>query len=110
MSVVRRHSARNWCAMTFFGLALLGGTWLAAISQQPKSSAAQSASAAAGNSKYVVASAPSNNNYDEVVASARNRWPIDLAKVECLSVAKRSSIFHENYYDDPRIVTILQEQ
>lgn len=92
--------------MTFFGLALLGGTWLAAISPQSGSSSAQSA--AAGNSKYVVASAPSN--FDEVVASAKNSWPIDLAKVDCLSISKRSSIFHSNYYDDPRVVTILQEQ
>ena len=106
MSVVRRHNARTWCAMAFFGLALAGGTWLAAISQQPGS--ANAPGAAASNSKYVVASAP--DNYDEIVASARNSWPIDLATVGCLSVSERSSIFHKNYYDDHRIVTILQEQ
>src|SRR5262245_18650642 len=106
MSIIS--SARTWCAMVFFGLALVGGTWLAAIAQQPHSSGGQSASPAAGNSKYAVASA--TYNFDEIVASAKNSWPIDLAKVECLSLAKRSSIFHESYYDDPRIMTILQEQ
>jgi hypothetical protein len=95
-----------WCAMGLFGLALLGGTWLASIPPQPDSSDAQSASS---NSKYTVASA--QNNFDEVVASAKNSWRIDLATIECLSVSERiSSIFHQSHYDDPGIMKILEEK
>jgi hypothetical protein len=100
-----------WCAMGLFGLALAGGTWLASIPPQPDSSDAQRASRAASNSNsnYTVASAP--NNFDEIVASAKNSWRIDVATIECLSVSERlSSIFQQSHYDDPGIVKILEEK
>jgi len=95
--------------MGLFGLALVGGTWLASVPRQPDSSGAQSASRAASNSNYTLASAP--NHFDEVVVSAKNSWRIDLATIECLSVSERvSSIFHQSHYDDPGVTKILEEK